>query len=135
MVKEGGVYSNRSDNPLADYWHVIVPYCSSDTWAGTGRSLETGYYFHGKHVFRSLTLHGPALTVIAGTSSTASVTTTTSSQPRTSSCQGQSTAMRLSNDLTECVVTLTVQAAVLAGLVSGLTVTTWLTGCSVSAPP
>ena len=56
MVKEGGVYSNRSDNPLADYWHVVVPYCSSDTWAGTGRSLETGYYFHGKHVFRSLTL-------------------------------------------------------------------------------
>ena len=87
MVQEGGLYSNHSDNPLADYWHVIVPYCSSDTWAGTGRSLETGYYFHGKHVFRSLSLHGPALTVIAGTSSTASVTTTTSSQPRTSSCQ------------------------------------------------
>ena len=43
MVKEGGVYSNRSDNPLADYWHVIVPYCSSDTWAGTGYSEGSGY--------------------------------------------------------------------------------------------
>ena len=53
MVQEGGLYSNHSDNPLADYWHVIVPYCSSDTWAGTGRSQVTGYYFHGKHIFRS----------------------------------------------------------------------------------
>ena len=53
MVREGGLYSNRSENPLANYWHVIVPYCSSDTWAGTGRSEETGYYFHGKHIFRS----------------------------------------------------------------------------------
>ena len=34
--------------------HVIVPYCSSDTWAGTGRSEVTGYYFHGKHIFRSV---------------------------------------------------------------------------------
>ena len=60
MVKEGGLYSNLSDNPLADYWHVIVPYCSSDTWAGTGRSPHTGYYFHGKYILRSLTLpfHG-----------------------------------------------------------------------------
>ena len=53
MVQEGGLYSNHSDNPLADYWHVIVPYCSSDTWAGTGSSEVTGYYFHGKHIFRS----------------------------------------------------------------------------------
>ena len=53
MVREGGLYSNSSDNPLANYWHVIIPYCSSDTWAGTGRSEETGYYFHGKHIFRS----------------------------------------------------------------------------------
>ena len=47
------MYSNHSDNPLADYWHVIVPYCSSDTWAGTGSSEVTGYYFHGKHIFRT----------------------------------------------------------------------------------
>ena len=37
---------------------MIVPYCSSDTWAGTGRSEVTGYYFHGKHIFRSaVTIH------------------------------------------------------------------------------
>ena len=53
MVREGGLYSNSSDNPLANYWHVIIPYCSSDTWAGEGRSEVTGYYFHGKHIFRS----------------------------------------------------------------------------------
>ena len=53
LVREGGLYSNNTENPLADYWHVIVPYCSSDTWAGTGRSEDTGYYFHGKHIFRS----------------------------------------------------------------------------------
>ena len=53
LVMEDGLYSNKTENPLADYWHVIVPYCSSDTWAGTGRSEVTGYYFHGKHIFRS----------------------------------------------------------------------------------
>ena len=31
-----------------------VPYCSSDFWAGTGRSVGTGYYFHGKHIFRDV---------------------------------------------------------------------------------
>merc|ERR550539_1679288 len=54
LVREGGLYSNNTENPLADYWHVIVPYCSSDTWAGTGRSEDTGYYFHGKHIFRDV---------------------------------------------------------------------------------
>ena len=92
---EDGLYSNKTENPLADYWHVIVPYCSSDTWAGTGRSEVTGYYFHGKHIFRS-DCHTPfllslslvtLLSLSAGMSSTVSAITTTSSQPRTLSCQ------------------------------------------------
>ena len=95
LVKEGGLYSNNTENPLANYWHVIVPYCSSDTWAGTGRSEVTGYYFHGKHIFRS-DCHTPfllslslvtLLSLSAGMSSTVSAITTTSSQPRTLSCQ------------------------------------------------
>ena len=91
LVMEDGLYSNKTENPLADYWHVIVPYCSSDTWAGTGRSEVTGYYFHGKHIFRSDS-HTPytnshSLSFTAGMSSTVSAITTTSSQPRTLSCQ------------------------------------------------
>ena len=54
IVRGNGLYSDSSENPLSNYWHVIVPYCSSDTWAGTGRSEDTGYYFHGKHIFRSV---------------------------------------------------------------------------------
>ena len=107
LVREGGLYSNITENPLADYWHVIVPYCSSDTWAGTGRSEDTGYYFHGKHIFRSdcdlsvilslslVTLL--SLSFCAGMSSTVSAITTTSSQPRTLSCQDRPSHITVSS--------------------------------------
>jgi len=52
-------FSPDQKNPLHDYWHVKVPYCTSDTWAG-GRnpSEETnGYAFHGKTVFRNVMNH------------------------------------------------------------------------------
>ena len=38
-----GFFSDDEANPLRDYWHVIIPYCSSDTWAGTGYSQGSGY--------------------------------------------------------------------------------------------
>ena len=50
----GGLFADDEENPLRDYWHVNVPYCSSDTWAGTGKSHETGYFFHGKNIFRNV---------------------------------------------------------------------------------
>ena len=62
MKRESGGFKrlarrSSSNNIIINYMninrHVIVPYCSSDTWAGTGRSEVTGYYFHGKHIFRS----------------------------------------------------------------------------------
>ena len=37
-----GFFSESEENPLRDHWHVVVPYCSSDTWAGTGRAHGTG---------------------------------------------------------------------------------------------
>ena len=52
--RNNGLFSSDQENPLHDFWHVIVPYCSSDTWAGTGYSAESGYYFHGKHIFRNV---------------------------------------------------------------------------------
>ena len=43
IEKQSGLFSDDEANPLRDYWHVIVPYCSSDTWAGTGYSQGSGY--------------------------------------------------------------------------------------------
>ena len=43
IERGSGLFSDDAANPLRDYWHVIVPYCSSDTWAGTGFSQDTGY--------------------------------------------------------------------------------------------
>ena len=43
IERGSGLFSDVAANPLRDYWHVIVPYCSSDTWAGTGFSQDTGY--------------------------------------------------------------------------------------------
>jgi hypothetical protein len=33
--KDTGLFAPSASNPLSDYWHVDVPYCTSDTWAGT----------------------------------------------------------------------------------------------------
>jgi len=54
VQKDTGFFSSREDNPLHDFWHVMVPYCSSDTWAGTGHSDGTKLYFHGKNIFRNV---------------------------------------------------------------------------------
>jgi len=52
--QNNGLFSDDEENPLHDFWHVMVPYCSSDTWAGTGKSQETGYFYRGKELFRSV---------------------------------------------------------------------------------
>ena len=49
-----GLFSSDEENPLHDFWHVHVPYCTSDTWAGTGYSEQCRYFFHGKHVFHNV---------------------------------------------------------------------------------
>jgi len=54
-----GMFSSSASNPLHDYWHVHIPYCSSDTWAGTrnGSPDTAGFAFHGKHIFRNVMNH------------------------------------------------------------------------------
>merc|ERR1712141_211677 len=52
--KNNGLFSDSQENPLQDFWHVMVPYCSSDTWGGTGYSEGAGYFHHGKHIFRDV---------------------------------------------------------------------------------
>ena len=36
VQQDDGLFAGGEENPLHDFWHVMVPYCSSDTWAGTG---------------------------------------------------------------------------------------------------
>ena len=142
---EDGLYSNKTENPLADYWHVIVPYCSSDTWAGTGRSEVTGYYFHGKHIFRSDS-HTPYTNshslshcrdVLNSLSHHYDLFSATdfvlSGAAQSYHSQLSITTFQKLSLFTSTVVMLTVltglyQAAVLEGLVLVSTVTTWLTG-------
>ena len=42
-MRDSGFFSDDEANPLRDYWHVFIPYCSSDTWGGTGYSEGSGY--------------------------------------------------------------------------------------------
>jgi len=59
LQADSGFFSSEPANPLNDYWHVDVPYCTSDTWAGTRNPSEetNSYAFHGKTVFRNVMNH------------------------------------------------------------------------------
>ena len=48
VQQDDGLFAGGEKNPLHDFWLVMVPYCSNDTWAGKGYSDQSGYYFHGK---------------------------------------------------------------------------------------
>jgi len=35
----GGIFEQRADNPVGTWNHVLVKYCSSDTWSGTAKDM------------------------------------------------------------------------------------------------